>query len=115
LLSPCLVSAVAISFTGFRRWYSHVALDDEFGFHLTSLGGLGLLQELSATDSLLTSRAELAHVLSVTLDLLFLGVGTASLEQSRSLDDRRLNGSLAEERRTRGESLQGMEKSVTKT
>jgi hypothetical protein len=90
--------------TGCRRRYSHVAFDDEFSFFLTSLGRLGLLQELSATDSLLATGAELAHVLSVTLDLLLLGVGSASLEQSRSLTE---SHALAEEGRTRGESLQG--------
>ena len=74
------------------------ALSNELGLILTSLGGLRLLHQLSTASSLASTGLELAHVLSVALDLLLLGVGTAREESggggTRGLDKRNRSKSL---------------------
>ena len=74
------------------------ALGDENILLLTGLTGLNLFHHLSASDAFLSTSLELAHVVSITLNLLLLRVDTACIQGGRG----RLN---TKKGRSGGESL----------
>ena len=97
-----LVSSTVVLFLFLLHvWWgnSQEALGDEFVLLLASLASLNLLQHLSTGDALLSTSLEFAHVVPVSLDLLFLGIDTASIKGGPS-------GSNAKEGRSGSKSLE---------
>lgn len=75
-------TVVVLLFFILEAWWrnSNEALGDEDILLLTSLTGLNLFHHLSTGNAFLSTSLELAHVVSITLDLLLFGIDTACIQ-----------------------------------
>jgi hypothetical protein len=80
----CLVSSFVCLFW-FYICSRSKALGDEFSFFLACLARLGLFQHFPTAQSFASTRLELSHVLTVTLDLFLLGIRSAGFKRSRAI------------------------------
>lgn len=61
----------------FSEGNSNKALANELVFFLTGPSGQGLFHDLSTTGTPTAGGLEFAHIVTITLDLFFLGINTA--------------------------------------